>query len=214
MSASSPSICVPTAPAQPVLEVVGSTKYTFGSSYVVNLRLSFPPELGVVNRLVHLSPPGTDMKLSVQVGSATAAAKQILAFNERGIEATYSGGGDLAPARGFLAITMSPVATTTALDPIASTASNPLTLRAVVKTTVPLTPDPTGRLTLPSGTVQFFDGTLPLGVVKVTARTDGTVEAVLAKVALAVGTRSLKAVYSGDSLFTGSTSSTLKVTIK
>lgn len=213
-ASTSPSICVPVTPAQPLLTITGPETYTFGSPVPMLVRMSFPPELGVVNRLVHLNPPGTDLSMSIQVGSAIAATRLLFAFNERGIEAVYSGGGDLASARGFLALKMLPVATETKLDPISSPTKNPITLKAFVKTTVPLTKDPTGKIVTPAGTVQFFDGTLALGSVTVTANADNSVQAVLPNVARPVGKRELRAVYSGDALFAGSTSDTLTVTIQ
>ena len=61
--------------------------------------------------------------------------------------------------------------------------------------------------------MQFFDDTLPLGTATVSALPDNTVQAILKNVARPVGTRSLKAVYGGDSLYAGSTA-TLQVTLK
>jgi hypothetical protein len=104
---------------------------------------------------------------------------------------------------------MAKIATSTALEPIASPASNPITLRARVNVAVKLPPGNS-----PTGAVQFFDGDLFLGQAAVQVGSDGVVRATLAGVARPVGTRALKAVYQGDTLFAGSTSPILQVTIQ
>jgi len=73
--------------------------------------------------------------------------------------------------------------------------------------TATVTASLTGRPT-PTGTVSFYDGTTLLGT---SVLSDGTVAYTPA--ALAVGTHTIKAVYSGDSNFNPATSSTTTITV-
>ncbi len=209
------SLCIPTTPAEPRLEISApSDLYTFGTPFPVDIKLSFPPELGLVARTVRLVPPNSDFKLAVAVGSAALSANLNLAFGERAIEATYAGGGDVGPARALFSVRMRPAATTTTLDPLPATSVNPVTLRAVIRSVLPVGTTPTGTHPVPTGTVQFFDGGVILGQVQATANADGTASATLGKISRPVGARSFRAVYTGNSQFASSTSPVLTVTIQ
>lgn len=81
-----------------------------------------------------------------------------------------------------------------------STVGAPVTLSAVVAEVSPATPPVT-----PTGTVQFLDGSAPLG----TGTLDATGVGTLAVSTLASGSHSITAVYSGDAANAGSTSSAL-----
>jgi hypothetical protein len=210
-----PNVCVPVIPATPTLEITApSTSYTFGTPFAFSIRLTFPPELGVTNRFIRVTPPGSDFNLQIGVGSANAALSLVLPFAEQAINVNYTGGGDLGQVRGLLSIRMLPAATQTKLDPLKSTSLNPINLRAVVSSPIPVGTTSTGASPVPSGTVQFFDGDLMLGQVQTTTNADGSTAAVLPNVARPVGTRSLKAVYLGNTQFAGSTSATQSVTIQ
>ena len=205
------TVCMNTAPALTKLQVTGADNYTFDTGYPVQITLTFPSELGIANRTVHLEPTGQDITLTTGVGSATASTTLTLPFAATGITATYAGGPDLSSATGRLAFSMNPIPTATLLAPIASPASNPITLAANV---VPNVGRNAGPPVAPSGVVQFFDGSLFLGQVSLVAQTNGSGRATLTNVARPVGVRQIKAVYLGSTQFATSASVVTNVTIQ
>jgi hypothetical protein len=209
--AASANPCFDTGPAVASLQLQGLDNYTYGSPSPVQVKLTFPAELGLISRTVHLDPIGRDLTLDVGVGSATVTTALLYSFALKGITAIYAGGGDVSAAGDKLAFSMNPVVTQTRIDALPPTASNPLTLRATV---TPVAPAGVAAPPAPTGVVQFFDGTLFLGQASLAAQTDGTLKAVLSGVARPVGARPFKAVYLGSSFFTSSTSPVVTVTIQ
>jgi hypothetical protein len=208
-------LCVPVTPALPVLEISAATdQYTFGTAFPITLKLTFPPDLGLASRVVHVTPPNIDFSLNVAVGTASLDVNLQLPFAEPSIAASYAGAGDVGGAKALFALRMLPAATTTTLDTLPAGASNPLTLRAVVRSVVPVGTTSTGAKPVPSGTVQFFDGDVILGQVAATANADGSTAAALANVSRPVGARAFRAVYAGAGQFAASTSPVLAVTIR
>jgi hypothetical protein len=208
--ATSASPCLNTSAATTSLQLQGPSSYDYGSNYTAGTILHFPQELGLSNETIHFDPPGVDDTMSVHAGIATDQFQFTPAFNQKSLTATYTGGTDIGSSGSKLSFSMNPVRTSTQLTPIASPASNPLTLRATVTTVV------TGHVAAPpapTGTIQFFDGTLFLGQVALTVQTDGSAIAVLGGQARPVGARALKAVYLGSSLFATSTSPILSVDV-
>jgi hypothetical protein len=65
---------------------------------------------------------------------------------------------------------------------------------------------------LPTGTVQFFDGTTPLSSPVAIAPSNGVAQAAM-QVHLTAGARSITASYSGDATYTASTSAPVAVTV-
>ena len=209
--AASANPCLKTTAATTSLQLQGPSSYDYGTNYVAGTILHFPQELGLSNETIHFDPPGVDSAMSVHAGIATDQFQFTPTFNQKSLTATYSGGTDVGSSTSNLAFSMNPVQTSTQLTPVASPASNPLTLRATV------TPVVAGQVVAPpapSGTIQFFDGTLFLGQVALTAQTNGSAIAVLGGQARPVGARALKAVYLGSSLFATSTSPVLSVTVR
>lgn len=202
--------CVPTLPAIPQLQITAANNYTFSTDYPLQLKLTFPNELGMVNKTVHLSPLGIDVTLTPAVGSATASTTLALPFGSSGFTATYDGGGDIAGASLGLAFSMNLVPSTTILAPIPSPTGNPISLSANV---IPNAGRGANVPVQPTGIVQFFDGSLFLGQASLVAQSNSG-HAVLNGVARPVGNRSFKAVYLGSSLFAGSSSQAQTVTIQ
>lgn len=211
---SQPNLCLPVAPATPTLQVTAPAEYTFGTPLPVSVALAFPPELGVTNRFIRVSPPTVDAKLQIGVGTATSTVSLLLPFGTRAVSINYTGGGDLSQVSELRIMRMRPAATLTTLDPVRSPTFNPVTLRATVRSVVPVGNTATGTTPVPTGTVQFLDGTLLLGQVQATANPDGSATAVLTNVARPVGARSFTSVYLGAAPFAGSTSPVLPVTIQ
>jgi hypothetical protein len=208
------SSCLNTSPAVTTLTLAtasGSPSYAYGATVRAGVTLRFPSELGLVNRTVRIEPIGQDVTLNVNVGSAGAIFDFVPTFALKGITASYAGGTDVAASGDKLALSMNLVRTVTALDPMASPAANPVTLRATVSPAVPAgVPAPPA----PTGVVQFFDGTLFLGQSPLVTQANGTGRATLSGVARPVGARQLRAVYLGSALFTTSTSPVATVTIQ
>jgi len=113
------------------------------------------------------------------------------------VTANYSGDSNFSGSSGSLTQTVNEASTTLMLV----SSLNPSGLDSPVTFTATITPQYAGQA---SGTLTFKDGGTTLGSVAV-----GGNAASLTTSALAVGTRSITASYSGDSNFTGSTSNTL-----
>jgi hypothetical protein len=206
------TVCIPTGPAVTTLAITAASKrYDFGQPFPFTVTLTFPPEVGILNRSVTVSPVPGRADLIAAVGQASVSLQPILPFNLDRIKVTYDGGGDLGPASGEIELAMNPIATVTTLQPLAASVTNPLTLRAEVRSTVPL---PLGQPTSLTGTVQFFDGDLFVGSAVLALQPDGVHRATLSNVIRPVGTRSLRARYDGNRLFTTSTSGIVQTTVQ
>ncbi|WP_244884921.1 Ig-like domain repeat protein [Singulisphaera acidiphila] len=120
------------------------------------------------------------------------------------ITAQYQGdstfAGSASPAT---TVTVAQAGTTTTLN----IAPNPLSLGDLVTLTVVIATD-SASLVKPSGTVQFFNGSVLLGTAVVT---DGV--ATLTTASLPLGTSSITAQYLGDTNYSGSTSSAVTATV-
>jgi sugar lactone lactonase YvrE len=156
-------------------------------------------------------PAGT-----VSLGSATINAQGVAVLNVPGsfwsvgthqVTAIYAGDADNAgssstPVTETIHIATSTTAVTTSLTPAGLGAS--ITFTAAVNT----------NGGTPTGTVQFFDGTSPLGLGSLTAGGNTGANATLTTAALTLGTHNITAVYSGDAFTSGSTSAILAETIQ
>jgi hypothetical protein len=89
------------------------------------------------------------------------------------------------------------------------TASAPSLAAGQSETFTAMVVSASGSTGTPTGTVTFLDGTTSLGIVSLDTKGDAT----FATTALAPGTHSISAQYSGDSNFAASTSSAVAVTI-
>jgi hypothetical protein len=105
------------------------------------------------------------------------------------------------------ALTSGAIVTTTSL----TSSANSIASGGSLVLTATITPDPTSTLsTVPTGSVAFYDGTALLGVVAVTNTNTATLTATTIH---SVGSHSLQAIYTGDSNYGSSKSSTLAVAI-
>jgi hypothetical protein len=140
------------------------------------------------------SPLGTPVALS---GGSAALATSSLSAGAHNITAVYSGDGVFDVSTGSLPVqTVNPAAnsTTVSSDTNPSVFGQSVTFSAAVSATAPGSGTPTG-------TVQFVDGGVNLGL-PVTLSSGA---ATFTLSSLSVGTHSIAAIYSGDSNFTGST---------
>ena len=137
----------------------------------------------------------------MSVGKATLSTAA-LAGGSHSITAVYSGDGTFATSTSaVLTQIVNKPATTTAV----ASSLNPSTAGQTVTFTATVTSASPGTLT---GTVAFFDGATSLGTGTVTAG-----QATLSTSALAAGSHSITAVYSGDATFATSTSAVLTQTV-
>ena len=181
------------------------------SSSVFGQTVTFTASIGVVSPGAG-TPTGT---VTFQEGSTVLDTETLgaggtvsfttsaLAVRSSSITAVYSGDASFVTSSSSTNETVSQANTTTGLSatPPATTVGMPVTLTATIAVEAPGTGTPTGS-------VQFFDGTISLGTATLSGNT-----AVLTTTALPVGSDSLTAQYLGDSSFSVSTSSAVSVTI-
>jgi hypothetical protein len=142
--------------------------------------------------------------VAISDGAATAVATlnvTSLPVGTDSLTASYSGDTNFAPSTGTATQVVSGYASTTALTatPDPSYVGQPVTLTAVV------TEVGTAYFTRPSGSVTFYDGATELGQVTL-GFNGGASNASTITTALAAGTHTLSAVYSGDVAYYASTS--------
>ncbi len=123
-----------------------------------------------------------------------------LTLSGQPFQITYQGGDGNDVVLIYAPQIASAVVLTASVNP--AIAGRPITLTA----TVSPVPPATGMAT---GTVTFLDGTTPLGTVAL----DGAGRATLTTALVTAGSRSLSAVYNGDTNFTTSTSASLTQTV-
>jgi hypothetical protein len=165
---------------------------TFGQSVTFTATVSPGAATGSVQFL-----DGSTILDTVAVGAGSSILTiSSLAVGSHRITAAYSGDTNYNSAvSGVLTQNVNKANTSTAL----ASSLNPSRHGQSVSLTA--TVSPAGG----TGTVQFLDGTHSLGVVSVTGG-----RAALTTNSLSTGSHSIKAVYSGDGSFNGSTSGTLK----
>jgi hypothetical protein len=142
---------------------------------------------------------------TVSAGVATCTTSALIA-GSHSITAVYPGDTNFsASTSAAITITVNPVAviaTTTTLTASATSAVSGTSL------TFTATVSPASGTTTPAGTVTFADGTTTLGTVTLVAG-----GAAYTNSALAVGSHTITAAYSGATTFSASTSASLPVTI-
>jgi len=144
------------------------------------------------------------------VATATFATAQLLG-GAHTITAQYEGDALYAPsASAGFAHTVSPAATTPA---VTLSGPSPSTVGQVVTFTVTVTPGANGIL--PTGTLTLMDGATTLGVSTPLTDVGGVATATFTTTAgqLAVGARSITAVYAGDANFAGAASAVFTHTV-
>jgi sugar lactone lactonase YvrE len=153
---------------------------------------------------------------NVSLGSATINAQGVATLNAPAhfwlvgthqITAVYAGdasnsGSNSTPFTETIVLANSTTSVTTSLSP------------AGLGATVTFTAAVNSNGGAPAGTVQFFDGSSPLGLGTLTASGSSAAVATLTTTALNVGTHNITAVYNGDSFTSGSTSSIVPETIQ
>ena len=172
------------------------------------------PGVGTPTGSVQFVVDGTDLGTPVTLNGsdqATSAAVTDLSVGSgHTVDAVYSGDPDFDTSTGTLinGQTVNQAASSTALTSSVnpSVSGQSTTLTATVTAAAP------GAGT-PSGTVTFKDGAAAVTGCTNPAALDGSGIASCATTALSTGTRSITAVYAGDSSFTTSTSGTVTQTV-
>jgi hypothetical protein len=156
-----------------------------------------PPGAGAPSGTVEFFDGVTSLGSSPVVAGSATMNTAALAVGARSLTAVYSGdpsfSGSTSAVHGH---TVNVASTSTALG----SSPNPSVVGQSVALTATVSVSPPGAGS-PSGTVEFFDGATSLGTSPLVSGS-----AVLNTAAIAVGARSLTAVYSGDASFAGSTS--------
>jgi hypothetical protein len=145
---------------------------------------------------------GTDLGTVGLDGKGSASlTTSTLAVGEHKLQASYDGDTNFLGSAGFTVTAVDPAPTTTTLaaNPAVSLFGQPITFTAT------LTPTAVNG-TSPTGQVDFFDTTTSTDLGKVSL--DGKGSASLTTSALAIGTHKVRADYSGDGNFLGSTGAT------
>ncbi len=152
------------------------------------------PGSGVPTGTVTFRDGSTTLGTFTLTGGSASYSTSTLATGSHSITASYSGDGNfLASSSNALSAVIGsrPVTLVTTATP------NPPSPGQTVMFTVTIQGGPGGIP--PGGTMQFFDGTTPLGAV--TVKNGGATFGVV----LSIGTHNIQIVYSGDSLYPGAT---------
>jgi hypothetical protein len=170
------------------------------------LGLLFPPAPTVTFSGLPGGPVTTLAAVNFSASTSTTVATATYKANalpggSYNITASYSGNINTQPSTSS-AIThrVQPAATTTTLTATPSSAYQ--------HQAISLSASVSGVLATPTGSIQFFDGAIPLTTVPLASGAAG-----LTTTQLSVGTHSLTAVYSGDASNLTSTSSAVTVTV-
>ncbi|MER6334871.1 Ig-like domain repeat protein, partial [Streptomyces sp. NPDC001034] len=156
-----------------------------------------PPGSGTPTGTVDFFDGATLLGTGTLVGGTATLTTSALAVGSHSLTAVYSGDTDFTGSTSPVDVqTVTQAATTTGL----TSAPDPSVFGEAKTLTATVTAVPPGAGT-PTGTVDFFDGATLLGTGTLAGGT-----ATFTTSALAVGSHSLTAVYSGDAEFTGSTS--------
>ena len=165
-----------------------------------------PTMTGTVQFKVNGTNLGTAVTISGGVAHSIATTAATLPIGANAITAVYSGDINYGTSTGNLTDTVNAITTTTGLT---AAPPSPVTVGTSVVFTATVTPGTTGGPTL-TGTVQFkVNGTnlgTPVTIVAGVAQSAATTT-------LPVGANAITAVYSGDSNYGTSTSSTLTYTV-
>ncbi|MGW3269814.1 Ig-like domain repeat protein, partial [Streptomyces sp. NPDC001056] len=156
-----------------------------------------PPGAGTPTGTVDFFDGATLLGTGTLVGGTATFTTSALGVGSHSLTAVYSGDTDFTGSTSPVDVqTVTQAATTTGL----TSAPDPSVFGEAKTLTATVTAVPPGAGT-PTGTVDFFDGATLLGTGTLVGGT-----ATFTTSALAVGSHSLTAVYSGDTEFTGSTS--------
>ena len=160
------------------------------------------PDLAVANN-TYSAPFTASILLAAQTETAVATGQAVYGTGTHNVLASYPGDADRAPSQSttvpLATIPQTATATTFMAAPNPAFAGQPVTLTATVA------PAPTGT---PLGTVSFYNGAELLGTATVSSSGVATFTG-----SLPVGVLSVTAVYSGNAGFAGSTSSGQTVTV-
>ena len=163
------------------------------------------PDLAVVDNGGEVSQP-SDVTIWLSARGETATASSVsVGPGTHNVLASYPGDASRAAATsGSTVALQGPPLTATATTLVA--APNPASSGQTVTLTATVAPAPTGSAL---GMVSFYDGATLLG----TGTVNSSGVATLTVSTLTTGTRSLTAVYSGNTLFAGSTSTAVSETV-
>jgi hypothetical protein len=150
---------------------------------------------------------GASLTVSLVSGSATATSAPLsLASGANALTAVWPGNINFNGSTANGSQTVNPIATTVGL----TSSLNPSTVGTSVTFTGTVSPASSGTF-IPTGTLTFTDGTNQLGTFTLT---QGSVSGTVNTAALAAGTHTIKVVYSGDTIFAGSSNTLSQVVNK
>jgi hypothetical protein len=210
----------PVFPARTTIAATGASSFGVGELYSIPVSIKFPSELGILTRSVRVDLIRNTVTLdqlnfpliNVGVGEASSNLLFPVPFDTRNIIVTYPGGGDLATSSVTIPVQRRLIPTQSFMRLMASPTLQPLTLQATINGCPPAADCST--LPAPSGTVRFFDGDLLLGETPARSASAGQSSASLGNVVRPPGTRQFRVQYAGDSVYAGSTSNSLPVTVQ
>jgi autotransporter-associated beta strand protein len=181
----------------------------FGQAVTFTATVTGTPGLALPQGTVTFVIDGTaqpDVKLVTGQAALTLATLSV-SGSPHTVGVTYNpaAGGDYTASSGSLAgdqaVSQAGTGTAVTADVTPSNYGQTVTFTAVVSAVAPGAGSPTG-------TVQFFDGTSPLGASQTLQTVGGRQQVQLAVSTFTVGAHPVTAQYLGDSNFTGSTSAT------
>jgi len=172
----------------------------------VTLTVTVAPTAGITStptgNVTFLLNGKTQLGTGVLTGGTTKLSTTALGVGNLALTVSYAGAANFQASTSPVFTEVVHGSTTTTL----TASPNPAFLGQSVTLTATVKPSISGA---PTGTVQFLDGATPLG----TTAVNGGGVASLATSALAVGTHSITAVYSGDTTYAPSTSAALSQAI-
>jgi hypothetical protein len=175
----------------------------FGQSVVFTATVQIPAGTTATGAVTFLDGATSLGSAAVSANSAQLAVSG-LSLGSHSITASYGGNANLSGSvSSVLTQTVNQAATATGI----SSSANPSTFGQTVTFTATVQPTAGG---VPTGTVAFFDGSLQIGSATLSG---GVAQFMAGGGALASGTHSITARYSGDANFVSSTSGTLAETV-
>ncbi|HYL11040.1 MAG TPA: Ig-like domain repeat protein [Candidatus Acidoferrales bacterium] len=157
---------------------------------------------GTSTQLGQVSLTGQGQQAEIFLGGANTPAN-FLPGTQHSVTASYGGDNSFNPSGPSAPVSI----TITKGNPMVRVAANPASTVTTVPVTLTALILPIGGGIVPTGTVQFFDGTTALGQPVVIGNPSGNVSQGVAQVTLASqGTHSITAQYSGDTIFNSAAS--------
>jgi hypothetical protein len=172
------------------------TSSTYGQSVALKADVSAAPNPGTPTGSVQFFEGATSLGTATLTNGSATLTTTALAVGSNSVTAKYVGNADFAPSTSSAStVTVGQASTSTAVTFSPATPS----IGTTVTLTAKITPAASG-LAAPTGTVNFYDGTIFLG-----SGTVASSKATYTITTLPIGSNSITAQYLGDANYTGST---------